>query len=77
MHLGLYLHVFQPVRKDHLPYKTIVCWLMGWSYKAGSTVFLYGCETWGQIPKQEYSDLQKVNKTFLKYIQGLKNRTHY
>ena len=32
MQHGLYLHVFQPVRKD------IYCWPMGWSYKAGITV---------------------------------------
>ena len=38
--------------------------------------FLYGYKTWGQISEQEYSDLEKV-KTFLKYIQGLKNHTHY
>ena len=34
-----------------------------WS-RASIPAFLYGCETWGKISKQEYSDLEKVNKTF-------------
>ena len=61
------------INKNSLSPRTCSCL---WSF-GSIPVFLYGCETWGQISKQEYSDLQKVNKTFPKYIQGLENRTHY
>ena len=37
---------------------------------------LYSCETWGKISQQEHSDMEKVHKTVLKYIQGLHIRTH-
>ena len=32
------IYMYSNLWGDHLPYKTIFWWLMGWSYKAGSTV---------------------------------------
>ena len=49
-HFGLtqdcILHVFEhvePVRKDHLSYKTTWFWQKGWSYNTGFTVFYLSC----------------------------------
>jgi hypothetical protein len=45
-------------------------------FRACLPSFLYSCETWGKMSKQEYSDMEKIHKTVLKYIQGLHIRTH-
>ena len=45
-------------------------------FRACLPSLLYSCETWGKISQQEYSDMEKVHKTVLKYIQGLHIRTH-
>ncbi len=34
----LHSSVYEPVTKDHLSWETIFLWLMGWSFKTGSTV---------------------------------------